>query len=171
MLMFIRQENNNDYEEVYQLIKCAFKSAEYSDGNEQDLVSKLRKGKAFIPELSLVALSEEKIVGHIMFTKAYVDNIEILVLAPISVFPEFQNKGIGTALIKEGHKIASELGYGYSVVLGSEKYYPKFGYVVSSLLGIYPPKELPAKNFMAIKLLENAAPLNGYVKFAEEFGL
>lgn len=43
--------------------------------------------------------------------------------------PEYQRKGIGSALIQEGHRIAAELGYSYSVVLRSEMYYPKFGYV------------------------------------------
>ena len=59
-----------------------------------------------------------KIVGHIMFTKAMVGNKAVLALAPLSVLPEYQKKGIGAALIKEGHRIAGELGYGYSVVLG-----------------------------------------------------
>ncbi len=169
--MNIRQENTKDYNEVYNLIKSAFKNAEHSDGNEQDLVCSLRTSKNFIPELSLVANIENKIAGHIMFTKAKVDNENILVLAPLSVLPEFQNRGIGSALINEGHKIACKLGYGYCVVLGSEKYYPRFGYVVSGNLGIQAPPGVPVKNFMAVKLLKNAKPVNGYVKFAKEFGI
>ena len=70
--MYIRQENAKDHREVYGLIKEAFASAEHANGNEQDLVDALRKGEAFIPELSLVAVSDEKIVGHILFTKAKV---------------------------------------------------------------------------------------------------
>ena len=73
---------------------------------------------SFIPKLSLVAIEDEKIVGYILFTKAFVNSIEVLALAPLSVLPKYQNRGIGLSLIKEGHRIAHELGYRYSVVLG-----------------------------------------------------
>lgn len=66
--MNIRQEQPTDYDVVYQIIKEAFATAEYSDGNEQDLVVSLRKSKSFIPELSLVAIEDNRIVGHILFT-------------------------------------------------------------------------------------------------------
>lgn len=52
--MHIRQENHQDFKAVDTVIQQAFKSAEHSDGNEQNLVSRLRKTSAFIPELSLV---------------------------------------------------------------------------------------------------------------------
>lgn len=125
----IRKENKNDYNEVYNVIKKAFETAEHSDGNEQDLVVRLRKSKAFIPELSLVAVEENKIVGYILFTKIKIkDNIE-LALAPLAVLPEYQRKGIGKKLIETGHNIAKNLGYHYSIVLGSENYYSKMGYI------------------------------------------
>ncbi len=56
--MYIRKENATDYDAVYSVIKCAFENAEHADGNEQTLVDSLRKGDAFIPELSLVAETE-----------------------------------------------------------------------------------------------------------------
>ena len=58
MQIIIRQETPEDYKEVYELIAEAFASAEHADGNEQDLVVALRKGNSFIPELSLVAVSD-----------------------------------------------------------------------------------------------------------------
>lgn len=119
--MLIRQEHPKDYEEIYTVVKSAFESAGQADGNEQDLVNDLRTGNAYIPELSLVAEDHGKIVGHIMFTKAEVGETVVLALAPLSVLPEYQRKGIGQSLIREGHKIARELGYEYSVVLGSER--------------------------------------------------
>lgn len=90
--MLIRKETAADYDAVYSVVKRAFENAEHSDGNEQDLVNALRKGNAFIPELSLVAESEGKIVGHIMFTKATVEEKIVLALAPLSVLPEYQQK-------------------------------------------------------------------------------
>ena len=70
--MNIRTERPDDYEAVYSLVEQAFASAEHSDGTEQDLVAALRKGEAFVPELSLVAEIDGKIVGHILFTEAKV---------------------------------------------------------------------------------------------------
>ena len=101
----IRKEEKQDYMEVYNVVKTAFETAKHSDGNEQDLVTELRKIKNFIPELSLVAVKNEKIIGYILFTKIEIGNNEELALAPLAVLPEYQNQGIGKALIKEGHKI------------------------------------------------------------------
>ncbi len=58
----IRRETPEDHQAVYELVENAFASAEHSDGNEQDLVTALRKSGAFIPELSLVAEYDGKIV-------------------------------------------------------------------------------------------------------------
>lgn len=169
--MIIRQETPEDYEETYRLIKDAFASAEHADGNEQDLAAALRKGTSFIPELSLVAETDGRLAGHILFTKAKIGETDALVLAPLSVSPQYQRQGIGMALIAEGHKTARRLGYPYALVLGSEAYYPKAGYVPAASLGIAIPKGFPEENFMALRLLENAGPVSGEVVFAKEFGI
>lgn len=167
--MIIRREETKDYTMTYALVKSAFADAEHSDGNEHDLVNALRKGEAFIPELSLVAEIEGKLVGHIMFTRAKVGDDVVLALAPLSVLPAYQRRGIGMALIKEGHGIAEKLGYEYAVVLGSEKYYPKAGYVPAESLGIKPPFDVPGENFMACKIKAGAADICGVMKYAKEF--
>lgn len=169
--MSIRQETKNDYEAVYDLVKEAFATAEHSDGNEQDLVVALRGGESFVPELSLVAEVDGRIAGHVLFTKGKVGGESVLVLAPLSVLPEFQKQGVGTALIREGHRIAGELGYGYALVLGSESYYPRCGYVPAEGFGVEVPEGLPSANFMAIRLREDAVPVSGAVEFAREFGM
>ncbi|WP_040328114.1 GNAT family N-acetyltransferase [Clostridium ihumii] len=169
--MLIRQENSNDFDEVYSVVKAAFEVAEHSDGTEQDLVIALRKSDSFVPELSLVAEIDGKIAGHIMFTEGKVGNDKVLVLAPLAIAPEYQKKGVGSALIIEGHKIAKQLGYKYSNVLGSESYYSRFGYIKAEQLGIQTPYGIPPENFMAIKLQENAQPINGAMKYPKEFGI
>lgn len=170
-MLEIRQENENDYEQVYNVIKIAFEKAEHSDGNEQDLVIALRKSNSFIPELSLVAVNENKIIGYILFTKVKIgDNIE-LALAPLAVLPEYQRKGVGTSLIKEGHRIAKQLKYNYSIVLGSNQYYSKFGYVPASKYDIKAPFDVEDECFMAIKLNENAETIGGVVEYDKAFGM
>ena len=101
--MIIRKEELKDKEEIYNLVKEAFKNAEHSDGQEHNLVNKLRNSESFIPELALVAEDNEKIAAHIMYTKVHIVNgeekDESLALAPLSVLPEYQNKGVGSHLV------------------------------------------------------------------------
>lgn len=165
----IRQAEEKDYNSIYAVVKTAFESAEHADGNEQDLVNALRMGDSYIPELSLVYEIDGKIVGHILFTKATVGEKTVLALAPLSVLPEYQRQGIGLSLIDAGHRIAKMQGYEYSVVLGSEKYYPKAGYVPADTFGILPPFDVPRENFMVCKLSGNATAVHGAMKYAEEF--
>ena len=106
-----------------------------------------------------------------MFTRAKVGTVDVLALAPLSVLPEYQKKGIGTALIEEEHRIARQLGYRYSVVLGSEKYYPRFGYVSATSLGIIPPFDVADENFMAFNMQQDDICIHGVMEYAEEFGI
>ncbi len=170
-MVVIRQEIKKDYEEVYNVVKMAFATAEHSDGNEQDLVVALRKSNSFIPELSLVAVQDNKIVGYVLFTKIKIGEHEELALAPLGILPEYQKQGIGKKLIEEGHKIAKRLGYHYSIVLGSENYYPKSGYVPAIQYRIKAPFEIPNEKFMAIKLNNIDKEIIGTVKYAKEFGI
>ena len=169
--MHIKQESKSDYAAVYEVVKTAFATAEHSDGTEQDLVTALRSSSSFVPELSLVAEVDNKIVGHILFTKADVDGHTVLALAPLSVLPSYQRQGIGLALMAEGHRIARELGFGYSVVLGHPGYYPKAGYCPANQLGIKAPFEVPNENFMALKLNPAAEGVNGTLKYDAAFGV
>ena len=181
--MILRTEEPRDYKAVYHVIKDAFETAEERDGNEQDLVVSLRSSDAFIPDLSIVAEVDGIIVGHILFTRLtlvgndklnddeVIHEVNLLALAPLSVLPAYQQQGIGTALIEEGHRRARELGYDYSVVLGSATYYPRSGYTPADELGIMPCFEVPRENFMAYKLHDGALCVSGVVRYASEFGI
>lgn len=83
MFIIIRQEKPEDYNEVYNVVQSAFASAEHSDGNEQDLVAALRKSEAFVEQLSLVALEDNRIVGYILFTEVKIGESTALALAPL----------------------------------------------------------------------------------------
>ncbi len=168
-MITIRQEEIKDYETVEQLVKLAFETAEHTDGNEYKLVKKLRDSAGFIPELSLVAVDNSGILcGHIIFTKAKIGEVDGLALAPLSVSPNAQRKGVGTALIKKGHEVAKELGYDVIVVLGSEKYYPRIGYMPASEFKISAPFEVPDENFMAIRLSGSKDLVNGTIEYVKE---
>lgn len=169
--MVIRREETRDHGAVYEVVKKAFETTQHADGNEHELVNALRRSEAFVPQLSLVAEAGGKLVGHILFTEARVGEAVVLALAPLSVLPEYQGQGIGTALIREGHRRAGALGYGWSIVLGSETYYPLAGYQPADAFGIRAPFDVPRENFMARKLLDSAPAVRGVVRYAREFGI
>jgi predicted N-acetyltransferase YhbS len=170
----IRQEIKRDHRTTEDIVKKAFTDAEYSDHKEQFLVNKLRNSKVFVPELSLVGEAHGESVGHIMFTKLIVENdegkYESLALAPVSLLPEYQNKGIGSKMINDGLRIAKELGFKSVIVLGHEKYYPRFGFRPASRWDIKAPFEVPDESFMALELETGSlAEVTGTVMYPQEF--
>ncbi len=170
MNLTIRQEQPCDWENTSVLIQTAFAHAEHRDGNEHILVQLLRTDSAFIPELSLIAEADGTAVGHILFTKLTIGTQTQLALAPLSVLPDYQRQGIGSALVLEGHRIAKKMGYGYSVVLGSDTYYGRFDYQPASHFQIQCPfPGVPSKNYMAAALSPNAPACFGMPIYAQAF--
>ncbi|MFE7064322.1 GNAT family N-acetyltransferase [Sutcliffiella sp. NPDC057660] len=173
MNIMVRQEIPSDYPSTERVIQKAFANVEVSDKTEHDMVARLRRSEAFVPELSLVA-EDEEIVGHILLTKVKIKkeeySTESLALAPVSVLPEYQNKGVGTRLMSEALKVAKESGFQSVIVLGHPAYYPKFGFKPASLWGIKAPFEVPDEVFMALELKENALDgVSGVVEYPRAF--
>ncbi len=167
----IRQETPDDFKEVFEVNHIAF-----GQDNEAKLVDALRKNlTVFVPELSIVATENKKIVGHILFTKINIKddkgNInESLGLAPMAVKPELQKSGIGGQLILKGFEVAKELGFKSVIVLGHEHYYPKFGFQPADKWQIKAPFDVPSKVFMAIELATDGLKnISGTVVYPKEF--
>jgi predicted N-acetyltransferase YhbS len=173
--MIIRQETEKDYSLTEQVVEEAFKEAEHASHDEHLFVHRIRESDAFIPELSLVAEIEDKIVGHILFSKMMITGhceCESLALAPVAVLPEYQRRGIGGKLIREGLRKAEELGYESVIVVGHKDYYPRFGFEKASKWGVQAPFEVPDEVFMAIELKKDALQgKSGVIRFAKEFGI
>jgi predicted N-acetyltransferase YhbS len=170
----IRQESEKDYKLSEIVIEKAFENEKYSDHKEHLLVAKLRKSDVFVPELCLVAELNEEIVGHIMLTKLLIKNGEkkyqSLALAPVSVLPAYQNKNIGSKLINESLKIAKEMDFKSVIVLGHDKYYPRFGFRPASKCGIKAPFDVPDESFMALELKDGSLDgIAGTVVYNKEF--
>lgn len=166
----IRAENTVDIKEIYKINALAF-----GQENEAKLVDILRGSNTFVPDLSLVAEINNIIVGHILFTKIkIIDNnqneFETLALAPMAVSIDFQKKGIGTLLIRNGLKKAKEMGFKSVIVLGHKHYYPKFGFVPTNKWNIKSPFDVPPEAFMGIELIAGEFKnVNGIVKYPKEF--
>ena len=174
MEITIRQESPNDFNEVFSLIEKAFRTEQLSDHSEQFLVERLRKSSAFIPELSIVAEIGNRVVGHILLTKLKIKNdqheFDSLALAPVSVLPEYQRKGIGGMLIEQAHIKAKELGHKSIVLVGHENYYPRFGYQQADKYGIEFPFDVPKENGLVIELFANSLKgVSGTVEYPKEF--
>lgn len=174
MNIIIRQEKSSDYQQVFALIEEAFRTMEKSDHREHFLVERLRNSEAFVPELSLVAELDGKIVGHILLTKIKIVNgnksVDSLALAPVSVSLGVQKKGVGRELIEAAHQKAKDLGYRSVVVIGHPEYYPKFGYEELQKYGIELSFEVPSEAAMVVELVENGLQgVSGKVEYAKEF--
>lgn len=158
--MIIRKETENDFSQIYDLVKIAFQTAKVSDGKEQDFVNQLRSGNNYIPELALVAEENDKLIGHIMLTKTYIvdgdSRVETLLLAPISVVLGYRNSGIGIKLINESFRLAKEMGYTSVFLVGDPAYYHRFGFRPSVDFGVKQLYNIPDEYVMACELVPNA---------------
>lgn len=165
----IRPERSEDFPIVHKLVREAFAGADHADGDEHVLVDRLRASAEYIPELSLVAEDNGQIVGHIMFTRLKVGEAVALAVAPLSVLPAYQGKGIGAALMRRGHELAKELDWEFAILLGHPSYYPRFGYKPAKPFGIVAPFEVPDDSFMAINLQGGSEHLPGLVTYSPAF--
>ncbi|MBY7144783.1 N-acetyltransferase [Virgibacillus sp. NKC19-3] len=176
MNYIIRQEQKSDYQSTEKIIEIAFASAVQSDQNEHKLVSRIRRSDTFIPELSLVAVDKDnhEILGHILLSKVLINDgkqkAESLALAPVSVLPDYQNKGIGRNLIQNALEKAKELEFQSVIVLGHSEFYPKFGFRKSSQWQIRAPFEVPEEALMAIELQEGSLDnISGIIEYPKVF--
>jgi len=166
-MITIRLEEIEDQKGIRRVNELAFGQA-----MEADLVDALRTNAH--PHISLVAIVEEGIVGHIFFSPVSIESesgtFTAMGLAPMSVLPEFQNQGVGSRLVDEGLKKCRELGHSVVVVLGHPNYYPRFGFIPAHLKGLCSEYDVPDDTFMVLELRENAlAGRRGLVKYHPEF--
>ena len=127
--MEIRPEAPNDYENIYALTKAAFDPMPFSDGTEADCIKKLRADGDL--KVSLVAQKHGRLIGHVAFSPVFVSRASgaWFGLGPVSVWPELQGAGIGSALINEGLAILKQTKALGCVLIGDPNYYRKFGFV------------------------------------------
>ena len=137
-----------------------------------ELVSALRERGQIT--LSLVAVQEGSIVGHILFSPVTIEsdnaNHPAIGLGPTAVLPELQRQGIGSLLIKAGLEECRKVGHERVVLLGHAEYYPRFGFIPASQYGVRCEYDVPDEVFMALELRKGAYRGKvGTAKYQPEF--
>lgn len=129
----IRPETPEDIPGIYRVNESAFPTAA-----EANLVDLCRAHGKHV--LSLAALDDKRVVGHILFTPVTLDpprpGWRGLGLGPVAILPEYQGKGIGSRLILMGLELCRAQGYDYVVLLGDPRYYTRFGFIPGREFGL-----------------------------------
>ncbi len=168
--ILIRSEVPRDYAIVASLVRAAFGGR----ASEPALVEEIRASGSYRPDLALVAERDGEILGHVMLSELAIrredsEDCRALVLAPLSVRPDVQRKGIGASLVEEGMYRADLAAEALVLVLGDPVYYRQFGFRFASDVGLLVPPPLDASKFMA-RLLTGCSPGHrGMVVFPSMF--
>lgn len=165
MSLTFRLEQPDDRRPIHKLTEAAFEDMPFSDGDEPDLVDKLRSAGDLT--ISMVAEAGQGIVAHIAFSPVTISDgaADWYGLGPVSVWPEFQRKGVGSALINRAITEMRSLGAKGIVLLGNPDYYSRFGFKSDSNLRYPGP---PAEYFQYL-VLDGPTP-QGVVRYAPAFG-
>jgi predicted N-acetyltransferase YhbS len=156
----LRLEEEKDFSIVENLTREAFWNVHCPGADEHLLVHNLRKTGVFIKELDFVAVNNDKIAGNIMYAESTIKNNDseytVLTFGPVSVLPEYQNKGIGGKLINHTIKLSKEMGYKAIIIYGDPEYYKRFGFKESKEYNITNrDKKFPAA-LLVLELYPNA---------------
>lgn len=133
MNLLIKRTKSQDYFTTENLTREAFWNI-YKPGCDEHLVLRnLRKSKSYVPELDMVAVSENEIIGHIISTKAKVldslhEEHEVLCAGPLSVLPSQQRQGVGAKLMEASISEAKKMGFSGMILFGEPNYYHRFGF-------------------------------------------
>jgi putative acetyltransferase len=170
--VLIRRETAGDADVIRAVTSAAFARDE-APGEvpaEATLVDELRDSPAWIPELSLVAIAPEgEVVGHVLCTRGHVGRDPALGLGPLSVRPERQRCGVGSALVHAVLGAADALGEPLVALLGDPGYYSRFGFRLSGEYAIKPPKPEWQPHFQ-VRVLSGYQPgLRGVFSYPEPF--
>ena len=142
----IRETGKDDFEDIMMVEERAF-----GYDKEAKLTADVLGDRTAQPLLSLLAFHGNKAVGHVLFSRAYIDEMKdsqslFHILAPLAVIPEYQKQGVGGLLISEGLKRLKESGSEMVFVLGHVEYYPKYGFIPGAgKMGYAAPYPIPEK--------------------------
>ena len=159
----IRNEQSADVEAIRRVNRSAF-----DQEHEGQIVDALRQRGAML--LSLVAVANDEVVGHLLFSPAAIGPVVGAALGPMAVVPAHQRQGIGSQLVARGLEYLDAQGCPFVVVVGHPEFYPRFGFESAPAYGLTCDWELPVGVFM-VRVPTAAATerLHGHVTYQSEF--
>lgn len=165
----IRPEQAEDHSAISEINNLAF-----GQENEGRIIAAIRRADGFDPALSLVAVSDGQVVGHILFSPIHIETdhggVPAMALAPMAVLPDRQNQGIGSAMVRSGLDACRRAGHRIVIVLGHADYYPRFGFTPAGARGLRPPFPAPDEAFMATALVPGGLDgVSGIVRYPAAF--
>mgnify|MGYP000875696490 CR=1 FL=1 len=167
-MISVRTEQTGDVPSIRRVIEEAFGRTQ-----EADVVEKLRATCAEL--LSLVAFIDDTLVGHVLFTPAVIETrdgtIEGMGMAPVSVLPDHQRRGVGYELIRTGLARLKAKGCPFVIVLGHPEYYPRYGFERASVHSIRSQwSDVPDEAFMILVMDKAAlAGVSGVARYRSEW--
>ncbi|KDN23345.1 GNAT family N-acetyltransferase [Amycolatopsis rifamycinica] len=169
--MLIRRETAADRAAIHAVHSEAFRREPGITPAEAPLVDELRAEGDLIDALSLVAVRDGAVVGHVCCSRARVgdDTTAAVGLGPLGVLPAHQKSGVGSALVHAVVGAADALGYGLVVLLGNPAYYSRFGFVTASDLSITAPDPQWGPHFQARTLAAYEPTQAGAFEYAPAF--
>lgn len=154
----IRTETPGDASQITEVINRAFEGKWYAEGDEADLVVRLRALDDLA--ISLVAVCEGQVIGQIAFSPAELDGCFTgwFGLGPVAVHPDYQGWGVGSALMLAGFKELTELDAKGCILVGDPNFYGRFGFVLAP---DNCPDDQPREYFM-VKTLRAEVPVGQF---------
>ena len=169
--LVVRRERPTDHEAVAEVHADAFAAPDQEGPpGEVALVEALRQSNAYVFGLSLVAEVDGEMVGHVLCTRATVDDrYPALAMAPLGVRRDHRGEGVGTALVNAVLGAADALGHTMVGVLGSPDYYGRFGFSPSRVHGIDAPETWWGDSFQVRDLTTASPQMQGRFQYAAPF--
>ena len=166
--MTVRQHEPSDYEAAQHIYAEAFKRPDRPKG-EAPLFVALSDAHDVIEELSFVAVVDGEAVGHVTASRAMVGAHPIVAVGPVGVLPDFQNRGLGTAMMNALIDAAESADVPLVVLLGAPQYYGRFGFRPAVELGVVPPNATWGDAFQARPLRAYDPHITGPFRYAPAF--
>jgi predicted N-acetyltransferase YhbS len=166
----VRRERPADHDAVREVHRAAFgRGDQQADVPEARLTDELRVDVGFLPHLSLVAVLDGAVVGHVLATRGWVEPLgaPALGLGPLGVTPEAQGLGVGTSLVHALLAVAEACEERLVALLGSPEYYRRFDFRPAGELGIDAPDPAWGAHFQVRRL--TGAPVHGAFRYAAPF--
>lgn len=174
--MELREEQPGDRESVRGVHLRAFGDRDPADHGYvvASLVDTLRETSTPANGLSLVAEHDGRIAGHVMFTRGLLDAprrlVDVQVLSPLAVLPEWQRRGTGAALVRRGLRVLAERAVPLVFLEGDPRYYSRFGFVPGGGQGFRKPSlRIPDAAFQVIRLAAYEPWMTGTLVYPEAF--